>query len=313
MNVAVVDIGTNTVLLLIARIDPDGKIVPLEYQQRIPRLGRGVDAQKNLQSDSMQRVVDVLKEYRTTMTRFKPEKIVVAGTSAVRDALNKEDLGLLIKNETGFDLEVLSGDDEAHWTYRGATSGVPHVRKATVVDIGGGSTEITIGNTMSVEDKISLNIGSVRLTERFFKHDPPTYSELEAAITFVEDELAKPKAFNFAGSTLIGVAGTATTLAILDQGGKEFSIDAVTNYHLKLDNVYALFRTLRAMPSNQILKLSSIMQGRSDVIVAGALILREIMAHYKFTEMIVSERGVRYGLAIREWEKSLSTHQGVPL
>jgi exopolyphosphatase/guanosine-5'-triphosphate,3'-diphosphate pyrophosphatase len=313
VNAAVVDIGTNTVLLLIARIDPDGTIVPLEYQQRIPRLGRGVDAQKNLQSDSMQRVVDVLKEYRATMSRFKLERIVVAGTSAVRDAHNKEDLALLIRNETGFDLEVLSGDDEAHWTYRGATSGVPHARKATVVDIGGGSTEITIGNTTTVEDKISLDIGSVRLTERFFKHDPPTHPELEAATTFVEEELAGPKAFDFADSTLIGVAGTATSLAILDQGRKEFSIEAVTNYPLKLDNVHSLFRTLRAMPSDQILKLSSIMQGRSDVIVAGALILREIMAHYKFTEMIVSERGVRYGLAMREWEKSLSTHQGVSL
>lgn len=313
VNVAVIDIGTNTVLLLIARIDPDGKMVPLEYQQRVPRLGKGVDARKNLQPESMYRVVEVLKEYKAGMAHFALQSVVVAGTSAVRDAHNREDFVLLIKNETGFELEVLGGDDEAYWTYRGATSGVPGVKRATVVDIGGGSTEITIGNAMTVENKISLNIGSVRLTERFFKHDPPADPELEAAITFIEDRLAEPKGFDFTDSTLIGVAGTATSLAILDQGRKEFSIDAVTNYHLKLDNVHTIFRTLRAMPSSEILSLSSVLQGRNDVIIAGALILREIMAHFTFAEMIVSERGVRYGLAIREWEKILSTHQGVYL
>lgn len=303
MNTAVIDIGTNTVLLLVAHVDAAGEINPLVYEQRVPRLGKGVDAEKNLQPQSMRRVVDVLAEYKHIMSRHTLEALVVAGTSAVRDAQNKAGFASLIKREVGFDLEVLSGEAEALWTYRGAISGVPNVQRATVVDIGGGSTEITTGNASSISNKISLDVGSVRLTERFFKHDPPTHPELEAAITFVEDELAKPKAFEFSGSTLIGVAGSATSLAILDQGLKEFSIQAVTNYTLKLDNVYTLFRMLRAMPSSEILNLSAIMHGRNDVITAGALILREIMAHYKFVEMIVSERGVRYGLAIREWEK----------
>lgn len=313
MNTAVIDIGTNTVLLLVARVDAAGKINPLVYEQRVPRLGKGVDAERNLQPESMQRVIGVLAEYRGIMSQHKLDVVVVAGTSAVRDAHNKSEFASLVKREVGFDLEVLSGEDEALWTYHGAISGVPNVQRATVIDIGGGSTEITTGNASSISNKISLDIGSVRLTERSFKHDPPTYPELEAAITCVEDELAKPKGFAFADSILIGVAGTATSLAILDQGMSEFSITAVTNYRLKLDRVHALFRTLRAMTSAEILKLSSIMHGRNDVITAGVLILREIMAHYKFTEMIVSERGVRYGLAIREWEKSSSTQRGVLL
>jgi exopolyphosphatase/guanosine-5'-triphosphate,3'-diphosphate pyrophosphatase len=172
-----------------------------------------------------------------------------------------------------------------------------------VVDIGGGSTEITIGDRTTVKSKISLNIGSVRLTERCLRHDPPTHPELESAIAVVEDELARPEGFDVAGSTLVGVAGTATSLAILDQGLKEFALHAVSNYPLKLENVRSLFRQVRGMPSAEILKLSPVMEGRADVITAGALILREIMAHYKFREMIVSERGVRYGLAIREWER----------
>lgn len=252
----------------------------------------------------MQRVIDVLLEYKSIIAHYNVDTIVVCGTSAVRDANNKEEFAKLIHSTTGFELEVLSGEDEAYWTYRGAISGIPGVKKATVVDIGGGSTEITVGNNKEIFDSISLNVGSVRLTERFFKHDPPTHPELEAAITLVEDELAQAGRFDFKDSTLVGVAGTATTLAILAQGLKHFSIEAVTNYRLDLDTVYLLFRTLRAMPSQEIRQLSSMMEGRNDVITSGALILREIMAHYKFKEMIVSERGVRYGLAIRELEKN---------
>lgn len=304
MTIASIDIGTNTVLLLIAEIDKRGQIATLAYEQRIPRLGKGVDESKNLQQDSMQRVVAVLKEYKSIIARHNVERTIVAGTSAVRDATNKEEFAKLIHSTTGFALQVLSGEEEAYWTYRGAISGVPNIAKATVIDIGGGSTEITVGDSTTIRDSVSVNVGSVRLTERFFHHDPPTHPELEMAIACVEDELAKASRFDFANSTLIGVAGTATSLAILAQGLKVFSIDAVTNYKLDLNTVYHLFRTLRAMPSNEIRQLSSIMEGRSDVIAAGALVLREIMAHFKFKEMIVSERGVRYGLVLRELESS---------
>ncbi|MEK7250417.1 MAG: Ppx/GppA phosphatase family protein, partial [Bacteroidota bacterium] len=304
MRIATIDIGTNTVLLLVANIDASGKISPLAYEQRIPRLGKGVDVAKNLQPESMQRVIAVLQEYKSIISTLNVENTVVCGTSAVRDASNKQEFARLIRTEVGFNLEVLTGDDEAYWSYRGAISGISGIKKATVVDIGGGSTEITVGDDKEIFDSISLDVGSVRLTERFFKHDPPTHPEVEAAITLVEDELAKAGGFDFRGSTLVGVAGTATSLAILAQGLKDFSIEAVTNYKLDLDSVYLLLRTLRAMPSNEIRSLSTMMEGRNDVITAGALILREVMAHFKFKEMMVSERGVRYGLVLREWEKA---------
>lgn len=303
MRIASIDIGTNTVLLLVASVDKTGDIQRLAYEQRIPRLGKGVDGSRNLQSDAMQRVIGVLQEYKSIISTFNVEKTVVCGTSAVRDATNRQEFAELVHSHTGFELEVLSGEDEAYWTYRGAISGIPGITKATVVDIGGGSTEITIGNDKTIIDSISLDVGSVRVTERFLKHDPPTHPELEASITLVEDELAKAGRFDFKDSTLVGVAGTATSLAILAQGLKEFSLDAITNYRLDLDTVYLLFRALRAMPSGEILAQSSFMKGRHDVIVAGVLILREIMAHFKFKEMIVSERGVRYGLVLREWER----------
>lgn len=303
MRVSVIDIGTNTVLLLVAQINEEGTLTPLLYEQRAPRLGRGVDGERTLQPEAMERTMAVLREYCDMMSKFMIDRVVLCGTSAVRDAGNREKFAELVRSETGFELEILSGGDEALWTYRGAVSGIAGIQRATVVDIGGGSTEITVGNSHTITNKISLDIGSVRLTERCFKYDPPTHRELEAAIEIIEDELAKPKGFAFGGSTLLGVAGTATSLALLDQGIDRFTIESVTNYPLKLERVYSLFRMLREMKSEEIRALSPIMEGRADVITAGVLILREIMAHYKFDTMIVSERGVRYGLAIREWEK----------
>lgn len=303
MNVAVIDIGTNTVLLLVAHFDPSGNITPLVYDQRVPRLGRGVDAQGNLEHESMERVLIVLQEYKAILSRFELSALVVCGTSAVRDAHNREEFVHLVRTRVGFDLEITDGNDEALWTYRGAISGVPSVQRATVVDIGGGSTEITVGNRQTVSSRISLDIGSVRLTERYFVHDPPTALEFETARRIVEEQLKVARGFGFGGSTLIGVAGTATSLAILDQGLTEFSINAVTNFRMRRERVYSLLSTLRTMPSSKIEGLSTIMEGRSDIITAGTLILHEIMLHYKFEELIISERGVRFGLAIREWEK----------
>ncbi len=303
MNIASIDIGTNTVLLLVAEIDDAGLITPLVYEQRVPRLGKGVDASRDLSPDAMSRVIDVLREYASIIAGHTVDQTVVCGTSAVRDANNKQQFAELIHLTTGFDLEILDGNDEALWTYRGAISGIGNLSKATVIDIGGGSTEITVGNEREIFSSVSLDVGSVRITERFFKHDPPTPLELENAIAFTEDEIAQAARFDFKGSTLVGVAGTATSLAVLAQGLKSFSIRAVTNYSVGKETVSHLFRTLQVMSSREILALSSVMEGRSDVITAGAMIAREIMEHFGFERMIVSERGVRYGIVIREWER----------
>ena len=303
MTVAVIDIGTNTVLLLVARIARTGEIEPLVYEQRVPRLGRGVDSSGRLDAGAMQRVIAVLKEYRALISPHAPDATAVCGTSAVRDAANRGEFGRRIEQETGFRLEVLDGAEEALWTYRGAVSGVPGPDRFTVIDVGGGSTEIITGGRRDVEERISLDIGSVRLTERCLRHDPPTDGELELAIELTENEIARASRFPFAGTTLVGVAGTATSLAVLAQGLKTFDVASVTNYRLTRDSVESLFRTLRGMTSASIRELSAAMEGRSDVITAGTLIVREIMAHFKFESMIVSERGVRFGIAIREAQR----------
>ncbi len=303
MTIATIDIGTNTILLLVARAATDGSLETLEYRQAVARLGRSVDAQRRLHPDSMERAVRIVEEYKRIIDHHTPARVVVCGTSAVRDAANRDEFAALILKRTGFRLETLTGEEEAIWTYRGALSGVRDTTRATVVDIGGGSTEISVGSPTRVERHASLDIGSVRLTERMFRHDPPTSLELEAAIEIVEDAIARLAGFPFAGSTLVGVAGTATTLAILSQGLTLFNVSAVTNYRLSYTTVEDLFRTLREMPSSRIREMSDVMEGRNDIITAGTLVLREVMAHCGFTEMIVSERGLRYGLAVRELER----------
>jgi len=306
VTVAVVDIGTNTILLLVARLRPDGTLVPIRHEQRIPRLGQGVDSLGALHADSIQRALEVLREYRSLIEPWGVERTVLCGTSAVRDASNRAEFIDRVKEATGFTVEVLSGEEEALWTYRGAVSGVPGITRGTVIDIGGGSTEISVGDRTVLRAKVSLNIGSVRLTERFLRHDPPLPREIAEAREAVTRELAATRDFPFGGSIAIAVAGTATTLSLLAQGLKAFDIRAVTNSPLSYDTVEHLFRTLRQMPSAMIREMSEVMEGRADIITAGAMILREVMRHSGFDEVVVSERGVRYGLALRELQRSRS-------
>jgi exopolyphosphatase/guanosine-5'-triphosphate,3'-diphosphate pyrophosphatase len=303
MNIGIVDVGTNTILLLLARIDDAGTITPLADEQRTPRLGTGVDAGKRLSPEAMDRAIAVLREYKTMMSRADLSATVVAGTSAVRDAKNREEFADLVRRAVGFELEILGGREEAFWTYKGAVSGLPDIERACVIDIGGGSTEITLGNAHAIQNTRSLDMGSVRLTERYFHHDPPTPVDLAYAREHILQEMRSVQGVYIGVPAAVAVAGTATSLAILDQGISEFRHGAVANYVLRRDAIDALLEKLRFLSSSDITGLSAALDGRSDVITAGTLILSEILSYFGFTRVIVSERGLRYGLALREWEK----------
>lgn len=300
MRIAAIDIGTNTVLLLIADVDDTGIITPLAYEQRIPRLGKDVDTHRIISRAAFDRVASALREYKTLCDRLSTERIVAAGTSAVRDARNREDFIAYIKAQTGIDIEILSGDEEARLAYFGAVSGLTSGDQITVLDIGGGSTEITVGTRGNIYDRVSLDVGSVRLTEKFFKHDPPTASELLQAREFITDSLRCLPHFDFTNSLTIGVAGTVTTLAALDQGLKHFEREKITNYRLTRQVVYTLLQRLQTMKVADILALSSVTEGRADILTAGTLILHTFMELTGVKTIVVSERGVRYGLVLRE-------------
>ncbi len=305
MKIAVIDIGTNTILLLLADISDEGQVRPLLHEQRIPRLGRGVDATRRLRKESIDSGIRVLKEYLNLLLPYHPVSTLLCGTSVLRDASNRADFTGLVQKELGLVVEILTGEEEALLTYRGALSGLSGVRRAIVLDIGGGSTEISAGDASHVLRNWSLDVGSVRLTERFFMHDPPTTNEVEEATLWVRGELRRITGMEGLGNTLIGVAGTATTLALLDQGLEGFALEAVSNYRLSREAVEGLFTRLKGLSHEELFSLTPAMRGRADIIVGGTLVLKEVMDATESRELIVSERGVRYGIALRELQKQV--------
>ncbi|RCK75187.1 MAG: Exopolyphosphatase [Ignavibacteriae bacterium] len=305
MKIAVIDIGTNTVLLLIAKIT-NGVIETLAYEQRTPRLGKNIDAEGVIGKPAFTRVLEVLKEYKKLIEEHNPDKIVAFGTSVLREVANKEEFLAFIKNEIGFDIEILTSDEEAYWSYRGAVSGIRENGNIVVIDIGGGSTEISQGSLTEVKCTNSINVGAVRITERFFKNNPPTQAEINLASEFIKTAIEKLGECKFTDEKLIGVAGTPTTLASIDLGLKDFDVTKISGHRMSFERIQEIFKKLCKMKSEEIRELSNATEGRADIITAGTLILIEFMKYGNFKEIIVSERGVRYGVAIREWEKNNS-------
>jgi exopolyphosphatase/guanosine-5'-triphosphate,3'-diphosphate pyrophosphatase len=311
MKIATIDIGTNTVLLLIAEFDKSGILHPLHHEQRTPRIGKNIDKNGFIEQEAFRKSTDIINEYKTIAEKFITDKIIATGTSALRDAKNKMDFINFIKLKTDIEIEVIEGEEEAKWSYRGAISGIDRTnynlknkQYYSVIDIGGGSTEIIIGDGEHILNKVSLNIGSVRITERFFKHNPPSDFEISSAGRLIEMEFSKlgiPDLFN---SQLIGVAGTITTLAAYHQNLPYFSIEKISGYKLKFEDISLLFNQLKSKTIEEIGQIPSILKGREDVITAGNLILLLFMKTFFFEEITTSERGLRYGIAIRQWEQS---------
>ena len=306
MRIATIDIGTNTVLLLVADVDNKGTITPVAFEQRLPRLGKDVDKNRAIQVAAFDKIAWILNEYKNLAKQLRAERIVACATSAVRDASNKEEFLSYVSSATGIDVEVLSGEDEALWTYRGAVSGLPRIaERAVVIDIGGGSTEISFYMEKQLQ-RYSFQLGSVRITERYFKHNPPTPQEIDEATQFIRGELSPLKKHNFSGYTLVAVAGTTTTLACLDQHLMDFDVAKVSGYDMEKEQVVEWFGKLSTMTTTEIRSLSNTTEGRADILTAGVLTLYESMSLLRFGKVLVSERGLRYGLALREASSPLS-------
>jgi exopolyphosphatase/guanosine-5'-triphosphate,3'-diphosphate pyrophosphatase len=315
VRITTIDIGTNTVLMVIVDLRNDGRIRTLRDEIAFPRLGRGVDESGLISPESMDRVISVLKDYRKSSDTSGSEKIIACGTSALRDARNRDEVVTAIRREASIDVEVLSGEEEAHWTFLGALSleheslsgSTQNHRRFSVIDIGGGSTEITLGTRDHVEKRLSLDVGCVRLTERFFQTTPPTSKERQRAKVSVRAALGGLGDIDPRRYELIGVAGTMTTLAALDQDLSRFEADKVDGYVLTLERITEIFDKVRPQTLDQLRSSPVISSGRADVLLAGILILIEFMAIYHFDRVTVSSRGLRYGLVLRELERMKGT------
>ena len=299
---ASIDIGTNSVLLLIAEQTEKGLQV-LEEAQRLPRLGSMVDSNRLLAKESMNKVLEALSEYVAIIQKYGDEvlaRTVVTATSAVRDAANKQEFLTLVKETVGFQVLILSGEEEAKYTYLGAISQTKvESDSIMIVDIGGGSTELAIGNSTNLLRGISINMGSVRFNERFLLHNPPYQREIGECRRSIE-ALLRATQLRFPSNTqVVAVSGTATSLAAIDQQLFPYRSSGINNYHLNNDKLATFIRLFSIHTFEYLLDLHpEVMKGRVDVFLAGLLILEGVLRYARAEEFIVSNGGIRHGILL---------------
>jgi exopolyphosphatase / guanosine-5'-triphosphate,3'-diphosphate pyrophosphatase len=298
-RVATLDIGTNSVLLLIAEATPAGPRALLE-RATITRLGQGVDQTRQLAPEARARTLACIREYAADIARLGVTACAAVGTSAMRDATGGEDFKREVGELLGVMPEVIDGSREAALTFRGALSGLSVSGAITVFDVGGGSTEIVQGERRAgradAESSVSLDVGSVRLFERHVRSDPPTSAELARVAADVDAALARAPSAN-AESALVGVAGTVTTLASIALKLDVYDPARVHGSVLEARSVHALAEKLAALTLDERKALTGLDPRRADVIVVGASIVERVMQRQNAAELIVSDRGVRWGLA----------------
>jgi len=293
MPTAVIDIGTNTLLLLIV----DDAMQPIVDLCRFGRLGKGLDATGRLADDAIANSLEICREYRHVMDAHRVTRPVVIATQAAREATNAADFVGPAEAILGAPIEVIAGEREAELAATAVARTFPELAgtRYLVVDVGGGSTELITVEAGRVVSEVSVPIGAVRMTERHLAHDPPTAAELAALTADIDRHLAAlvlPR-----GVPVVATAGTATTLAAVTLGLARYDAAAVTGLRLSRDTVTALVARLAAASVAERRGMTGVEPQRADVIAAGAAIFDRILAHIDAPVMITCDRGIRWGVA----------------
>ncbi|MBV8450728.1 MAG: Ppx/GppA family phosphatase [Deltaproteobacteria bacterium] len=304
MKLAAFDVGSNTVLMLVVECGAVEKPRVLADLSRITRLGRGVDASGRLNPESAVRTLDTIAEFADKARAMAADKIVGVATAALRDASDGVDFLARVKQRTGITLEIISGQTEAQLSYLSTRKGLrlSPADKLLIVDIGGGSTELIRAEPDHALEVVSLQIGSVRLTERIIHHDPPPASEAEILRAAIDKALCQ-LGWHYRPDKMVGIAGTVTTLCAIALGLERYSPESVHGYRLGAGEISRLIELLGSMPLEQRKQLPGMEPGRADVLFAGAEILERVMAYFGCRDVIVSDQGVRWGLMWREVER----------
>ena len=299
MRVAAIDVGTNSTRLLVAEERPGG-FRSIDRRMVITRLGEGVDRRRRLSETALQRTFATIADYAAACGEYGVERLRVTGTSAVRDARNREEFFDGVRRLTGCEPELLSGDAEARATFLGVRSDLDDASAILVVDIGGGSTEFISGSEVP-EHVVSLDFGCVRMLEKHLHSDPPTPAELQelrrevtAGIDSIKGSLDVPR-----GARLVGVAGTVTQLAALKAGLPVYDPEVVHHTVLTHGDVRLLARRLTSLPYAQRRRVKGLVPGRVDVIVPGAEILLCVMECFDAADVLVSEKDILDGLVLQ--------------
>lgn len=296
--VAAVDCGTNSVRILIAQLGTEGRLEEVDRRLHLTRLGQGVDATGRFHPDALARTLAAMTDFAEQLRSLGVTRVRVVATSAARDAANRDEFFNGVQARFSVPAEVITGEEEAWLSYRGALAAMPVLPEPVMVmDIGGGSTELVLGAGQGVEAAVSLDIGSVRLRERFLSTDPPSRSEVEAAERFI-DGLLDGSGIDFASvRTWVGVGGTATSISALVQGLATYDRALVHGSTVAPDALEALSAQLLALPVAEVTAMPTMEPGRADVICAGALICRQIGRRVG-VPMLVSEADILDGIAL---------------
>ncbi len=299
---AAIDIGTNTVLLLVAEVD-GGTLQVIHEEQRMPRLGRGVDSDGVINDASRDRVAGALNDYKQILMEQFPEvrDVVVTATSAVRDAANRDEFIGFIKKQTGYSIRLLSGMQEAQYTYEGALAVFSHEFRSDVfvLDIGGGSTELALGREGRLVSSFSFDMGCVRFSERYLRTNPPLKEEIGRCREEIRALLAEHVFSLKHHAQAVGVAGTLTSLAAIDLQLEQYDPLQLNAHTIARDKLRKQIKRFSDCTHEQLLRVSpNVLKGREDLFVAGLLILEEFMAFYKLEQILVSTGGIRHGVLL---------------
>ena len=303
MKIGALDVGTNTVLMLVAETTPDGGARRVLDLARITRLGQGVDHNHRLDPQAALRTLDTIAEFVAQARSAGAEKIVAVGTATLRDAADGEDFIRRVRERAGVELEIVSGETEAWLSYLAVTRGLrlDPAQRLLIIDIGGGSTEFIRAEPGAKLQVASLQIGSVRLTERIIHHDPPTTREAADLRLAIDSELTG-LGWNLETDLLVGIAGTVTTVCAVALEMETYDPDRVHGYRLLRTDVERVLRLFGSMPLEERRKLKGLDPARADVIFAGTAILERVMSEAGVDSVTVSDQGVRWGLVWREFD-----------
>jgi len=294
-RVASIDIGTNTILLLIAKVE-EGKLKPLFEMETIVRLGEGVQKNGVLSEEAMKRGFQTLAQYLEQCQTMGVQKIFAVGTSALREAKNSDHFLKMIQEKLYLSIEIISGEEEAQLSFLAVARDFNELKKSTlVIDVGGGSTEFILGKGDQITQWVSLPLGSVRFTEQFLFSEPAQKGEWE----IMEGEIRKllPKIPHPQGPlSLVAVGGTATTLASVEQGLAEFIPEKIHHFVLKKEALRNQLHLYRSKTIDERRKIPGLPPARADMILAGGAILYMAMEELNCPSVLVSCHGVRYGL-----------------
>lgn len=298
-TVAAIDCGTNSIRLLIASADSDGRLVEQARELEMVRLGQGVDATGSFRPDALERTFSACRTFAQAIADHHCDRVRLVATSAARDVSNRDAFFAGVRQALGVDAEVIDGMEEASLSFAGAISGIQVIDEPVlVIDCGGGSTELVLGRGSSIDSRVSLNIGSVRLRERFLHDDPPTVEQIDDARKYVREALDSCPVDVAAARTVIGVAGTVTSLSAIGQNLTDYDRAKVHRSVLTVGQISDLAGKLLSSTVDEVEQMGPLKRRRAEVLCGGAVIIDEVCRRATAGKLVVSETDILDGMAL---------------